>query len=240
MSAAVEDEPVLTFDASRKKKKKRTPFAASLDSPSGPEPSAEEKPARSKVSFNDTPGEIPPSSSSSEASTSQVQVSADLATSDRDYTYEELVDRIFATIENKNPDMLNRSRDQRVRVPPPTVMREGTRRTVWVNFADTAQSISRSNDHLKDYVLAELGVSGTLDAENRLTIRGRFQPKQIQTVVRHYIAEYVVCQGCRSAETELTKENRIYFLHCKTCNSRRSVATIKQGFVAQVGRRKRN
>ncbi|KAJ5111323.1 eukaryotic translation initiation factor 2 subunit beta [Penicillium argentinense] len=52
--------------------------------------------------------------------------------------------------------------------------------------------------------------------------------------------EYVTCKTCRSPDTELNKgENRLYFVTCNSCGSRRSVAAIKTGFRGQVGRRKR-
>jgi hypothetical protein len=55
-----------------------------------------------------------------------------------------------------------------------------------------------------------------------------------------YIVEYVTCKTCRSPNTELNKgENRLYFITCNSCGSRRSVAAIKTGFRSQVGRRKR-
>lgn len=52
--------------------------------------------------------------------------------------------------------------------------------------------------------------------------------------------EYVTCKTCRSPDTELNKgENRLYFVTCNSCGSRRSVAAIKTGFRGQVGRRRR-
>ncbi|MCL7021711.1 hypothetical protein MKW94_018917 [Papaver nudicaule] len=50
--------------------------------------------------------------------------------------------------------------------------------------------------------------------------------------------EYVICNGCKSPDTILSKENRLFFLRCEQCGSGRSVAPIKAGFVARVGRRK--
>lgn len=50
--------------------------------------------------------------------------------------------------------------------------------------------------------------------------------------------EYVTCKTCKSPDTLLTKENRIFFMSCESCGSRRSVNAIKSGFQAQVGRRK--
>ncbi len=52
--------------------------------------------------------------------------------------------------------------------------------------------------------------------------------------------EYVTCKTCKSPDTELNKgENRLYFVTCNNCGSRRSVTAIKTGFSAQVGKRKK-
>jgi len=97
----------------------------------------------------------------------------------------------------------------------------------------------RQQDHVIQFLFAELGTSGSVDGNQRLVIKGRFQPKQIENVLRRYIIEYVTCKICRSPDTNLTKENRLLFVVCETCNSKRSVAAIKTGFSAQIGRRKR-
>jgi translation initiation factor 2 subunit 2 len=76
-----------------------------------------------------------------------------------------------------------------------------------------------------------------MDGTQRLIIKGRFQPLQIETVLRKYILEYVTCRTCRSPETKLHKENRLFFMTCEACGSSRSVAAIKTGFKAQVGKR---
>ena len=55
-----------------------------------------------------------------------------------------------------------------------------------------------------------------------------------------YLVEYVTCKTCRSLDTLLTKENRIFFMACESCGSRRSVNAIKSGFQAQVGKRSKN
>jgi translation initiation factor 2 subunit 2 len=89
-------------------------------------------------------------------------------------------------------------------------------------------------------LFAELGTSGSVDGSKRLVIKGRFQQKQIENVLRRYIVEYVTCKTCRSPDSELTKgENRLSFVTCNSCGSRRSVSAIKTGFSAQVGKRRR-
>jgi translation initiation factor 2 subunit 2 len=122
---------------------------------------------------------------------------------------------------------------------PPKVERDGTKKTLWINFPEMCKAMHRLPDHVYSYVFAELGTTGSVDGTGRLVIKGRFQPKQIEKVVRHYIAEYVSCRTCRSPDTRLVKENRLQFIACETCNSRRTVAAVRKGFEAQVGKRKK-
>lgn len=130
--------------------------------------------------------------------------------------------------------------DVTLRLPPPDLVRDGTTKTVWANFAIMCKKLHRSLDHVLEYVLAELGTNGSIDGSQRLTIRGRFQPKQVESVMRHYVTEFVKCNTCGSTKTELKKENRMNFLHCNACQSRRTVVSINKGYVAQVRRRKKN
>lgn len=158
------------------------------------------------------------------------------AGSDRDYTYDELLKRVFEIILDKNPDMAA-GRKPKFVMRPPQVLRVGTKKTSFANFFDISKTLHRQPKHLLDFLLAELGTSGSLDGNNQLIIKGRFQPKQIENVLRRYIKEYVTCHTCRSAETILQKDTRLFFLQCESCGSRCSVASIKSGFQAVTGKR---
>jgi len=54
--------------------------------------------------------------------------------------------------------------------------------------------------------------------------------EQIENVLRRYIVEYVTCKTCKSPDTTLTKDNRLFFMTCSSCGSTRSVQAIKTGF----------
>lgn len=94
--------------------------------------------------------------------------------------------------------------------------------------------LHRQPKHLLDFLLAELGTSGSVDGNSQLIIKGRFQQKQIENVLRRYIKEYVTCHTCRSPDTILQKDTRLFFLQCETCGSRCSVASIKSGFQVKL------
>ena len=69
------------------------------------------------------------------------------------------------------------------------VVREGTKKTVCTNFMQMCKDINRQPEHVMQFVLAELGTSGSLDGQSRLTVKGRFQPKNFEGVLRRYVNE---------------------------------------------------
>ncbi|CAL1540376.1 unnamed protein product [Lymnaea stagnalis] len=156
--------------------------------------------------------------------------------SDRDYTYDELLTRVFDIMREKNPDMIAGEKKKFV-MRPPQVLRVGTRKTSFANFADICRLLHRQPKHVLAFLLAELGTSGSVDGNNQLIIRGKYTQKQIENVLRRYIKEYVTCHTCRSRDTLLQKDTRLFFLQCETCGSRCSVASIKTGFQAVTGKR---
>lgn len=155
--------------------------------------------------------------------------------SDRDYTYRELLSRVFGILRTNNPDLAGEKR--KFTIVPPQVVREGSKKTAFSNIADLARRMRRPLEHLTAFILTELGTIGSSDGSQRLIIKGRFQQLQIENVLRRYIVEYVTCKTCRSPDTILTKENRLFFMQCESCGSSRSVTAIKSGFKAQTERR---
>merc|ERR1712142_764419 len=156
--------------------------------------------------------------------------------SDRDYQYDELLQRVFGIMRDKNPEMVAGEKKKFV-VRPPQVVRVGTKKTAFANFTEIAKMLHRQPKHLLAFLFAELGTSGAIDGNNQLIMKGRFQQKHIENVLRRYIKEYVTCHTCRSPDTILNKETRLFFLQCMTCHSSCSVQTIKTGFQAVTGKR---
>ncbi|EMR09827.1 hypothetical protein PNEG_02008 [Pneumocystis murina B123] len=156
---------------------------------------------------------------------------------DRDYTYAELLSQIFKILRQNNPELAGEKK--RYTIVPPTIYREGNKKTIFANVIDISKRMHRNSEHVIQFLFAELGTSGSVDGSARLVIKGKFQQKQIENVLKRYIVEYVTCKICKSPDTLLTKENRIYFMTCESCGSKRSVSAIKTGFRAQTEKRKR-
>ncbi|CAI9094259.1 OLC1v1029964C1 [Oldenlandia corymbosa var. corymbosa] len=150
--------------------------------------------------------------------------------------YEDLIRRVYNLLYQRNPGLIRR---QRTVMNPPELLR-GAKKTVFVNFMNTCARMCREPQHVMNFLLTELGTNGSIDGQQRLVVEGRFVTKHFEFLLRKYHNEFVVCDGCKSRDTILSKskENRIVFLECQDCGSVRSVAPIKVGFVARVGRRK--
>uniref|UniRef100_A0AC35U9M0 EIF2B_5 domain-containing protein n=1 Tax=Rhabditophanes sp. KR3021 TaxID=114890 RepID=A0AC35U9M0_9BILA len=153
-----------------------------------------------------------------------------------DYSYEELLDLVFGIMREKNPELVTGDKKKFV-MKPPLVARAGSKKTAFTNFAEICRLLKRTNKHVLQFLLTEMGTTGSLDGNQCLIVKGRFQQKHFESVLRKYIKEYVTCHTCRSSETDLTKDTRLYFLECTICGAKSSVSAIKSGFTAMVGKR---
>merc|ERR1712223_2015501 len=129
------------------------------------------------------------------------------ANQDRDYTYDELLQRVYTIIKDKNPDSVMGEKKKFV-MRPPQVVKVGAKKTAFVDFAEIAKMLHRQPKHLLAFLFAELGTTGACDGNNQLVMKGKFQQKHIENVLRRYIKEYVTCHTCRSPDTILNKETR--------------------------------
>lgn len=154
---------------------------------------------------------------------------------ERDFSYNELLVKFFQVLRDNNPDLASDRSGVKYKIPPPQMIRDG-KKSIFANIKEISDRMHRPTEHVIQFLFAELGTSGSVDGTQRLVIKGRYMQKQLETVLRKYITEYVSCKTCKSINTKLSKENRIYFLECNSCGSRRSVASIKTGYQAIIRR----
>jgi len=243
LGEAIED---LDFSDLKKKKKKKKAnldmeaFEKELKSSSAVDPDADEDADPTPTADLDDDadlGDDPFANPSGDVPTSVGIGNEAWLKSDRDYLYPELLGRFYELLHQANPALLSSSK--RYTIAPPSIHREGTKKTIFANVTDICKRMHRQPEHVIQFLFSEMGTTGSVDGNGQLVIKGRFQQKQVENVLRRYIVEYVTCKTCKSPDTLLTKENRIFFMTCESCGSRRSVNTIKSGFQAQVGKRSR-
>lgn len=101
-------------------------------------------------------------------------------------SYPLLLTRFFTLVNQYNPDILS-SGSKSYKIPPPQCLREGNKKTIFANIAEICKRMKRNDEHVTQFLFAELGTSGSVDGNRRLVIKGRFQQKQIENVLRRYI-----------------------------------------------------
>lgn len=52
-------------------------------------------------------------------------------------------------------------------------------------------SMHRQPEHVMNFLLAEMGTSGSLDGQQRLVVKGRFAPKNFEGILRRYISKFL-------------------------------------------------
>jgi len=161
----------------------------------------------------------------------------DITLENNNYEYNELLSRIYSLISKNNPEMNPGEREQ-VKIQLPHVARIGTKKTLITNFNDISKSLHRYPEHIKDFMLCELGTTGSFNDKSQLVIRGVFKQTQIESIIKIYCKEYVICHECNSPNTILQKDIRLTFLQCDKCKSRYTVASIKSGFQAITSNRR--
>lgn len=99
----------------------------------------------------------------------------------------QLLSRFFRILRQNNPELVGEKK--KYTIVPPSVHREGAKKTVFANIADICKRMRRPPEHCIQYLFAELGTTGSVDGSQRLMIKGRFQQKQIENVLKKYIGK---------------------------------------------------
>tara|TARA_B000000475_G_scaffold86860_1_gene70380 strand:- start:46 stop:402 length:357 start_codon:yes stop_codon:yes gene_type:complete len=116
-----------------------------------------------------------------------------------DFDYESLLDRA----RDKIPE--NISGKSRWRLPEPQILIEGSN-TILRNFNEVVSMMDRDENHVYQYILNDLGTSGSRDGP-RARFKGRIPPKRIKKTIVNYVNSYIMCSQCSSPDTMFIKED---------------------------------
>ncbi|XP_026384762.1 eukaryotic translation initiation factor 2 subunit beta-like [Papaver somniferum] len=123
--------------------------------------------------------------------------------------YEEFLDRMVNILRENNPEY-EELLDGAVNVVqeniqklvgdvlmPPKVQRgrEGLNKTALVNFMDICKKMNREPEHVMNFLLTEMGTSGSLDGQQKLVVKGRFTHDIFDEFLKRYINDYVICNA---------------------------------------------
>ena len=144
------------------------------------------------------------------------------------YTYQTMLERVYSSM---NPE--DRKENSK-KITAPIINRINSKKIVWPNFNECCLSINRDKEHLQQYILCELNTEGSIDGNSYLILKGNYNQKNIENLLRKYVSLYVQCTLCRSINTNLKKDQstRLNFLLCNECKGSRTVQNINIGFRA--------
>ena len=131
------------------------------------------------------------------------------------FDYESLLDRAR--------DLIPKDISERARwtLPEPESLLEGNQ-TILRNFSSIVDSMDRDPNHVYQFLINELGTSGTQE-NTRILLKGRVPPKRIKEKIVAYVKNYILCDQCRAPDTRFIKEDRTTLLKCQACGATRPV-----------------
>ena len=103
------------------------------------------------------------------------------------------------------------------------VVNFSNKKTYISNFVTICEKLKRKTEEVQIYCEEELSVKSSIDQNNCLILPGRFKIDGIIKVFDSYIKQFVTCRECSSCDTILNKENRILFITCNKCKSKKAI-----------------
>ncbi|KAI3879664.1 hypothetical protein MKX03_011990 [Papaver bracteatum] len=71
-------------------------------------------------------------------------------------------------------------------IPQVQVLRKGFRKTVFANFMTICTWMQWEPEHFMNFLLTEMGTSGSLDGQQRLVVKGWFTPEDFRRILQRY------------------------------------------------------
>ena len=145
------------------------------------------------------------------------------------YSYMYLLNRLYEQLEQSETST---KINQKLTLKMPIVQRSGAKKTAWINFIDCAKNMNREKTHIQTFINSELSTESSIDANGYLLIKGIYNQKNIESILRKYVSGYVQCLSCKSLHTSIEKNSvtRLQFLVCPTCKSSRSLEQINTNY----------
>lgn len=142
----------------------------------------------------------------------------------KELTYDEMLTIIF-TILNKRREDSDNARTLNVDLK---VDYHGTKKTLLYNFEEICSQMHRSMNHVVAYLSSELRQQTAIDHDNVLSFKARISATQLRGAIRTYLRDYVQCNACLSYNTLLSRDGRMYLVHCEDCSASRTVPAISK------------
>lgn len=135
------------------------------------------------------------------------------------YTTTFLIDKLYSELDEINSHDL---KSQKLILSRP-IIKSANKRTFISNFKEICKSLNRNIDEVKIYFEKELATTVTINQDGGLVITGLYKQNGVMKVMESYIQTYVICKECKAYNTDMVKENRITFMKCNICYSKKAL-----------------
>ncbi|BCS92816.1 Translation initiation factor 2 subunit beta [Metallosphaera sp. J1] len=139
--------------------------------------------------------------------------------SERDKLYNVLLDRLYTKLPKK--DLAAETQT----LPTLTIINVGNT-TIIRNFSEYCDRIRREDKICMRYLLKELAAAGSISENGQLMIQGKFSNAIVNTFMDRFLKTYVQCSTCKSLDTVLVKEKKIWYIQCLACGAKNPVKPL--------------
>ncbi len=134
-----------------------------------------------------------------------------------DYDYKVFVDRLYDKLE-----LFKDGTSKKLSLPKP-VVNIANKKTVVANFRILCTKLNRDELEVSKFIEQELSTQSSVDGTGGLKLSGIFRLMGIQKIIARYIESFIHCKECNGYATDLLKENRITYVKCKICLSKKAI-----------------
>ncbi|EZQ11078.1 translation initiation factor IF-2 subunit beta [Candidatus Acidianus copahuensis] len=128
----------------------------------------------------------------------------------KEYTH--LLDRLYTKLPKKPQEKETQN------LPTLIILNVGNS-TIIRNFSEYCDRIRREDKLCMRYLLKEIAAAGSLGDNGQLAIQGKFSSSIINTLMERFLKTYVQCSTCKSLDTILEKEGKVWYIKCLACGA---------------------
>ncbi len=141
-----------------------------------------------------------------------------------DDIYEFTVTELYRKL-NQNEDIIFPGKKHRLSQLVVEYNKNGSRKTVWVNFRKICTEMDRKEDHVSKFIELDLKKSGlNIGSNGELRMYGRYD-SMLGNCFDRYVRKYLICNSCGSIKTKFVENYNfnLDFVICQNCPEKRSV-----------------
>ena len=142
------------------------------------------------------------------------------------YSYSDFLEEL----EEKKEEMYSGINNKKLKLKEP-VLERIPKHIVFVNWAEIVNAINNPltaipfKQHLKEYFESELCTTSSVNGQGQLVLAGNWKLNGVCSLLRKYVSMFKTCRQCKSTDTGLMKDGRVYKVLCGLCKSESFVDT---------------